>query len=122
MVESVARQISDVLEVTSCSYVDGPVLDDRYAVLGHDGTVTRGGRVLAVDRHGLPTDEQTALLGIGRGRTVGYFLITAAADIAYQSLEQRRVAVLLAGQVAGGLSAGPVRACSPWIQCWARWP
>jgi len=103
LVESVADQISGVLEVASCRYVDGPVHDDRYAVLDHDGNVTRGGRQLDVDRHGLPTDEQTALLVLQRGHTVGYFLITAASITAYPSLEQRRVAVLLADQVAAAM-------------------
>lgn len=102
----VADEIRTVLGVARCEFVPGPVHDARYAVLHHDGTVTRGGRTLDVDRHGLPTDELTALT-VAEGDTVrGHFVVTAAGAIAYPSLEQRRVAVLLADQVAAALRDG----------------
>jgi hypothetical protein len=34
-------------------------------VLAHDGTVTRGGRPLDVDRHGHPVDEDTVVVITG---------------------------------------------------------
>jgi K+-sensing histidine kinase KdpD len=87
----VAQEIADVLGVPDCRYAQGPVRDSRPAVLAHDGTVTRGGRVLDVERHGLPVDEVTVLVVAG-----GHFTITSASTLVFPSREQRRVAVLLA--------------------------
>jgi hypothetical protein len=43
-------------------------------------------------------------LPVSRGsRTIGHFLVTASAKVTYPSREERRVAVLLADQVAGAL-------------------
>jgi K+-sensing histidine kinase KdpD len=100
LVEVVARQISEVLGADSCRYVDGPVRDARAAVLDHEGVLTRGGHAVDVDRVGLPTDEYVAVL-VRRGPDVaGHFLLTTASRRAYPTAEQRRVAVLLADQVA----------------------
>lgn len=100
LTDRVAEQIAEVLGVAETRFVPGRVHDPRFALLHHDGTVTRGGHRLDVDRHGLPSDEQTALLVRRDESTLGYFLITSAADVARPSLEQRRVAVLLADQLA----------------------
>lgn len=105
LVDLVCRQIADVLGVSACRFVAGPVYDYRLATLQHDGTVTRGGRPVKVEQQGLPTNEQTALLVTRGGETLGHFVLTAAGDIAYPSLEQRRVAVLLADQVASALGS-----------------
>ena len=100
----VADQIRQVLGVGQCRFVAGPVRDERFAVLDHQGGVSRRGRPADVDRDGLPTDDSTVLT-VTRGRDVlGYYLITAASDIARPSLEQRRVAVLLADQTAAALA------------------
>ena len=100
LIDIVARQITEVLDAQACRFVPGPVHDARLALLDHDGTVTRNGREVDVDRHGLPYDEEVALL-VRRGqRVVGHFVVTAAARIAYPTTEQRRVAMLLADQVA----------------------
>jgi K+-sensing histidine kinase KdpD len=100
LVEVVARQISDVLGAGSCQYVDGPVHDARVAVLDHDGVLTRGGRAVDVDRVGLPTDEYVAV-PVRRGPDVaGHFLLTTTSHLSYPTTEARRVAVLLADQVA----------------------
>ncbi len=103
LVDLVARQIADVLGVDACRFVPGPVQDARLAVLAHDGSVTRNGHPVKVERDGLPSDEETALLVTRGGETLGHFVLTAAGDLAYPSLEQRRVAVLLANQVAAAL-------------------
>jgi hypothetical protein len=96
----VARHISDVLGADTCRYVEGPVHDARVAVLDHDGVLTRNGREVDVDRTGLPGDEYVAVL-VQRGATVvGHFLVTATSGPTYPTREQRRVAVLLADQVA----------------------
>lgn len=96
----VAAEMVDVLGISRCRFVAGPVHDSRLAILDHEGGVTRGGRPVKVDRDGLPTDEETALLVLREGQVVGHFVLTSAADVARPSLEQRRVAVLLADQVA----------------------
>lgn len=103
LVDLVARQIADVLGVDACRFVPGPVQDVRLAVLAHDGSVTRNGHPVRVERDGLPSDEETALLVTRGTETLGHFVLTAAGDLAYPSLEQRRVAVLLADQVAAAL-------------------
>ncbi|MGZ4444303.1 MAG: DUF4118 domain-containing protein [Nocardioidaceae bacterium] len=95
----VADQIVKVLGVIGCQFVPGPPHDARLAVLDHDGRVSRSGRPLHVERDGLPTDEYTALPVLHEGKTVGHFLLSSASEIARPSLEQRRVAVLLADQV-----------------------
>ena len=67
--------------------------------------LTRGDHTVDVDRVGLPTDEYVALL-VRRGVLVlGHFLVSATSRVAYPSREQRRVAVLLADQVAGAVDA-----------------
>jgi K+-sensing histidine kinase KdpD len=96
----VARQICDVLDADSAEFVKGPVTDGRIAVLNHDGILTRDARPVDVDRVGLPNDEYTAV-PVRKGHDdVGYFLLTTASHVAYPTREQRRVAVLLADQVA----------------------
>lgn len=100
LVEVVARQITEVLGADGCRYVDGPVRDARVAILDHDGALSRGGHVVDVDRVGLPSDEYVAVL-VRRGPDVaGHFLLTATSHLSYPSVEARRVAVLLAAQVA----------------------
>jgi len=104
LVDHVAAQIREVLGVARCSFVAGPVHDPGMPVMDHRGLVTRRGHPVDVDRDGLPTDDTTAL-AVARGNLVlGHFLVTAAADIARPTLEQRKVAVLLADQVGSVLT------------------
>jgi len=65
--------------------------------------LTRGGHAVDVDRVGLPSDEYVAILVRSGARTIGHFLLTATDHMTYPSREQRRVAVLLADQVAGAV-------------------
>ncbi len=103
IVDLVAQHITEVLGGDRCSFVDGEVRDARVAVLDHDGVLTRAGHEVNVDREGLPVDEYVAV-PVHRGpRVLGHFLVTAASHVAYPSLEQRRIAVLLADQVAAVL-------------------
>ncbi len=95
----VAEQIKQVLAVSRCRFVLGPVRDPRIPVLGHNGDMTRHGKDVDVDRDGLPTDDDIALVVTRSGTTVGHFLLTSASHVARPTLEQRRVAVLLADQV-----------------------
>jgi len=106
LIHHICEQIKLVLGVAECGFVPGPVLDSRIATLDHQGLVTRGNHRINVDRHGLPTDEYTALV-VSRGEVVvGHFLLAAAAAIARPSLEQRKVAILLADQ-AGSVLGNP---------------
>jgi K+-sensing histidine kinase KdpD len=100
LVDVVARQITDVLAADGCRYIEGPVRDSRIAVLDHDGMLTRNGHTVDVERSGLPADEYVAV-PVQRGpEIVGHFLIAASSHLVYPTREQRRVAVLLADQVA----------------------
>ena len=104
LVRFTAAQIAEVLGVSACRFVPGPVHDSRLAVLHHDGRVTRNDRTLDVEKDGLPIDGETAL-EVRRGSdTLGHFVITSASAMAYPTAEQRRVAVLLADQVAGAFT------------------
>ena len=94
----VAEQLQQILAVSKCRFVPGPVRDARVPVLEHDGGMTRRGKDLDVDRDGLPTDDDIALVVTRGGETLGHFLLTSASTIARPSLEQRKVAVLLADQ------------------------
>lgn len=102
----VARQIGEVLDADSCRYVVGSVRDKRVAVLDHDGVLIRGGHAVDVDRVGLPTDEYVAVPVRKGAREVGHFLLTATEHVSYPTQEQRRVAVLLADQVAAAVEVG----------------
>jgi K+-sensing histidine kinase KdpD len=95
----VAEQIKQVLAVSRSRFVLGPVHDERIPVLHHHGEVTRLGRDIDADRDGLPTDDDIALMVTRSGTTVGHFLLTSASHVARPTLEQRKVAVLLADQV-----------------------
>lgn len=101
LLDVVGQHIVDVLGADNCRYVEGPVYDVRITTLDHDGVLTRAGRPVNVERDGFPTDEYVAVL-VGRGHQVlGHFLVTATSRSIYPTREQRRVAVLLADQVAG---------------------
>ena len=71
----------------------------RIPVIQHDGTVSRRGSSVDAEREGLPSDEEIGLAVRAAGVSRGHFLLTAASRVARPSLEQRRVAVLLADQV-----------------------
>jgi K+-sensing histidine kinase KdpD len=103
VIEIVAEQICDVLDADDCLFVEGAVHDSRIAVLDREGDLMRGGRTVDVDRVGLPIDEYVAVVVRRRDQVLGHFLVTAATRVSRPTREQRRVAVLLADQVAGAL-------------------
>ncbi len=105
LVDVVARQITDVLGADECRFVEGPFTDARSAVLDHDGEVRRGDHVVDVDRVGLPSNDYIAIPVRRGSHVVGHFLVTATSHVIYPSAEQRRVAVLLADQVAAAVAA-----------------
>jgi hypothetical protein len=96
----VADLITTVLGLDRCRFVAEPAPRGEVAVLRRDGSVERDGRSLAVEREGLPTDVEIALPVPATGGSAGHFRLTAASRVLRPSLEQRRVAVLLADQCA----------------------
>jgi K+-sensing histidine kinase KdpD len=106
LVDVVARQIAEVLGADECTYVDGPLSDPSLAVLDHEGVVSRRDHVIDVDRVGMPSNDYVALPVRTGSRVVGHFLVTCASQVTYPTQEQRRVAVLLADQVAAAVLAG----------------
>lgn len=100
VVEVVAREIAELLGADSCRFVAGPVHDARVGVLDHDGALVHEGRVVDVDKRGLPYDEYVAIVVRRDQQVAGHFLVSATTRMAYPSREERRVAVLLADQVA----------------------
>ena len=105
LVAAVSRQMTALLDLDDCRFVRGPIEDPRFAVLDHKGVVTRSGRVVEVEREGLPTNEETALPVRAGSETLGYFLLTSASEQARPSMEQRRVAIILADQMAAVLGS-----------------
>lgn len=106
LVRHVADQIAQILDVGRCRFVAGPIHDARVPRLDHQGRVWRGDHQVNVDLDGLPTDDNTALPIARADVTLGHFLITAASEIARPTLEQRKVAILLADQ-AGSVLTSP---------------
>ncbi len=106
VVTFVSDQIMAVLGVDRCQYKPGPPAS--HPKLIRDGSVTRDGTVIDVDRSGLPTDDVIELVVESHGRVFGRFVITCANRVAWPSLEQRLVAVTLAEQAGAALAAtGP---------------
>ena len=103
VIEVVARQIAEVLAVDSCRFVEGQAQDRRIAVLDDDGALTRNGHPVDVERVGLPSDEYVAVPVRRGAHEVGHFLVSSTDRVAYPTHEQRRVAVLLAAQVASAV-------------------
>ena len=101
---AVAQRIIEVLDLDSCRFVAGPRPDPGSPTLEPDGSLLRDGYRLSVERDGLPVDS-TMVLPVRAGDQVrGHFVLTAASHVARPSAEQRRVAVLLADQVASWLN------------------
>jgi K+-sensing histidine kinase KdpD len=103
LIDHVCEQIVDVLQIDRCRFDpgSGPIL----SALNNDGTMTYNGHPFNVDRLGLPTDSEIALVVQSGGVVHGRFLLTAATQVVRPTLEQRRVAVALANQVGAALAA-----------------
>jgi K+-sensing histidine kinase KdpD len=104
VLDVVCRQVVEVLGIDACDYVAGAP-SGAHPVLERDGSVTRAGRPVAVDRSGLPSDDVVELPVVSHGAVVGRLVLTASGRVAWPSPEQRRVAVALADQV-GPVAAG----------------
>jgi K+-sensing histidine kinase KdpD len=104
LVDYARRQIVEVLGIDRCTFEPAGANVSSVTSLNHDGTVTRRGARLDVDRDGLPTDDLVTLDASHRGVSHGRFVLTASTRVARPTLEQRRVAVLLADQVGASLA------------------
>ncbi len=104
VIDFVAHQLVDLLEVDSCTYAAGP--PGPHPRLERDGTVTRDGVAIDVDRSGLPANDVIELPVTHGGLVVGRFVLTAASRVVWTTPEQRRVAVTLADQAASALVPG----------------
>ena len=100
--DAISDTVSTVLDADSCRLV----LDESLpaTVLHSDGSITRAGRVMNVDRDGLPTDDIIAIPVPRPDARPSYFAVTAATHIARPPAEQRQVAGLLARLAAGSLA------------------
>jgi K+-sensing histidine kinase KdpD len=105
VISRVGQQIQTVLELDQCRYVPGSDLAQDAPRITEDGSVTRRGVLMDVERHGLPVDTETCLPVRSAGVTRGHYRLTAATRVVRPSLEQRRVAVLLADQLGSILAA-----------------
>lgn len=103
LTERVANQLIEVLGLDACRF-ESDVSSAQYARLDRDGSVSRGGQRVNVDRFGLPTDTEIELI-VRHGETVhGRYLLIASTRIQRPTLEQRQVAIALADQVGVGLA------------------
>lgn len=100
----ICLRMSEVLNLDSCRFEPGGTVEHFAYILSHDGSVTKGGRKVDVDRDGFPVDSVVVLPVRTGGELGGRFLLTAASHVARPSERQRRVAVLLADQIAGTLN------------------
>jgi K+-sensing histidine kinase KdpD len=98
LADQIAAHIAELLEVDSCRFVVGGAVPSDSAVLGPDGEVRVGEALVNVDRDGLPTLGEICLPARHHGQVEGMFLIVAATQVVRPTLEQRRVAVVLANQ------------------------
>jgi K+-sensing histidine kinase KdpD len=103
VVSFVADQISHVLGVDTCEFRPGN--PGSHPRINRDGSVTRDGNPIDVDRSGLPTHDVTDIAVESHGRPLGHFEIMSTSHVVWPSLEQRRVAVTLADQAGAALAA-----------------
>ena len=103
VVTFVSDQIIAVLGVDKCEFKTGK--PGSHPRLNRDGTVTRDGHVIDVDRSGLPTHDVTEIAVESRGRILGRFELVCATRAVWPTLEQRLVAVTLAEQAGTALAA-----------------
>jgi hypothetical protein len=101
LIDQICDQLVHLLGLRSCRFEYGVAGLGRPARLQHDGQVTIGGQVRDVERDGLPAD--TELLVETAGILKGRFLLEAPAE-SRPTMEQRLVAIALAGQVGAALA------------------
>jgi len=103
LIAHVCHQIVKVLDIDECRFVAGHGPGQGDVSLDHDGYVTRRGHRVNIEQDGLPTDERIGLVVQQGGVTHGQFVLTASTRVVRPTVEQLRVAVLLADQVGATL-------------------
>ena len=103
VIAHVESQLVDLLDLDSATYLarwsgDQPILQP-------DGSVTRRRQSLEIDRTGLPTDTETFLPVRAGTADRGAFRLVAATHCARPTVQQRRLAALLADRVAMALTS-----------------
>ncbi len=104
IIHRVAEQIRQVLDLDRCHFVPDTQPSPQAPRIDHDGSLSRGGQTLNIEQDGLPTHEEIGLIVSAAGVTRGHYLLTAATRTRRPTLEQRKVAVLLADQVGAFLA------------------
>ncbi len=99
----VSDQIVSVLDIDTCEFKPGR--PGSHPRLNRDGSVTRDGHVIDVDRSGFPIHDVTEIVVESRGRILGRFQLVCASRVVWPTLEQRLVAVTLAEQVGTALAS-----------------
>jgi K+-sensing histidine kinase KdpD len=102
VVSFVADQITNVLGVDKCVFRPGN--PGPHPRINRDGSVTRDGTVIDVERSGLPTHDETDIVVENHGRVLGHFELVAGSHVVWPTLEQRRVAAALAEQAGAALA------------------
>jgi K+-sensing histidine kinase KdpD len=102
LIEHVREQIVEVLQIDRCRF--DPGTSSTLATIDNDGTVAYNARPYNVNRSGLPTDTEIALVVQSRGVVRGRFLLTSTSSVVRPTQEQLRVAVALANQVGAALA------------------
>lgn len=102
VIEHVSRQLEMLLDLDSATFVGDRVVG-RAPVLERDGTLTRAGHPVDIDRAGLPTNTEIMLPVTDGRQAVGAFRLVAATHIARPNRQQRQVAALLGDEVAAAL-------------------
>jgi hypothetical protein len=100
----VARQIRDLLDLDDCRFLLDQRPDPDRPRLEGDGSVTWRGRVVDVDREGLPTLDAIELPVTSAGVELGRFLLVSTSAVHRPDPERRQVAVTLAEQVVAALN------------------
>ncbi|HKE50013.1 MAG TPA: DUF4118 domain-containing protein [Actinomycetes bacterium] len=109
LIEQVGRQITEVLQIDDCRFDPAGYRESGVPTINNDGSLTRNGHTLNVDRNGLPTDSEIVLPVQSGGVVHGRFLLTASTRVVRPTSEQLRVAVALANQVGAALTAPQAR-------------
>jgi K+-sensing histidine kinase KdpD len=100
--DAIADTMRNVLDADSCRLVLNERLPDT--VLNGDGSVNRAGRLMNVDKDGLPADDVIAIPVPSQDSRPAYFAVIAATHVARPLAEQRQVAALLAHLAADSLT------------------
>ena len=102
-IEAVCAALATMLDADRCSFAAGNGAGST--ILQLDGSVTREGVALPVDRLGLPTDDTLTVPVTTDLGQAAHFTVTASTHVARPSAEQRHVAALLATLSVAHLSA-----------------